>query len=113
MDAHAIPTPTMVHCQSARSWMKPVASRHTPPHTSASECTIFRLVFAASGGRAKATRKQTIEYHAKVCQPNLVPSSQSFDFASVVWKICWAVARLKNIHMQNRPSHVKNCTTAS
>ena len=61
IDAHAIPTPTIVRGNRLGLWMTYVESSPTPPHTSAAACTAFRLVASASFNNPSATTKQVSE----------------------------------------------------
>ena len=61
IDAHAMPTPTMLRRSSHGSWMTHTERSPTAPHTRAAACTVFRLVNAASLGRSSATAKQVID----------------------------------------------------
>src|SRR3989442_6956586 len=61
MDAHAMPTPTMLSSSRYLSWMRYTDNNPTAPHSSAAACTVFRLVTAADLGSANATTKQVIE----------------------------------------------------
>src|SRR5258707_3681948 len=61
MEAHAMPTPTIVTSSTHLSWMKYTDSRPTPPQISEIACTVLRLVAVANFGSRKAMAKQTIE----------------------------------------------------
>src|SRR5215216_6334531 len=49
----------------------------------------------------------------KQIPPHSPPSAKRAEVESVVPNTCREVIKPKNIHIQNSPSHVKTCTTAS
>ena len=56
-----MPTPTMLSSSTYLLWIRGTDSSPAAPHSSAAACTVFRLLTAASFGRASATTKQVIE----------------------------------------------------